>query len=149
MTTTTTDIKDAIFDPLDFSSEDTINVGAVISAKEEALQSYVDFWKNSENPLEEISVEDHIGFLRLVKEIDDNASCYSTYTELVSSDYAEEFIREHIDNYHYEIAEMGSNHYDWPAEFVEFDIDGAIQSKIESAETVNLPGVTFYILELE
>lgn len=146
MTVAATDITESIDH---FGSQDEVSVGELISARNEVVEKYIDYCKNYDN-LDDFDVEHHIAILSQVKNIDDNAGHLSHYTELVSENNIEDYIREHIENEFPEIYEYadGYHHNSWPGSYVEFDIDGAIQDKITEAEEITLSGMTFYVVDL-
>lgn len=131
--------------------DDTVSVGEVINAKNEALKEYIEFCKNLDDSAEEFNIDSHIEFLKTIKNINDNLVHTHESDELISENYGEDFIREHIENEFpeiYEYADGGYGSYNWPGTYVEFDIDSAIQDKISESSEVKLGDTTFYVIEL-
>jgi hypothetical protein len=131
-----------------FSSLDKVEAGEVASAVLESIEKYSEFWKNYDGIASEVNLEQHASILKVISEINQSVCNISQYQELVSEDHAEDFIREHIENEFPELIEYSEYGYEWPSNYVEFNIDEAIQEKITEAEPVILSGTTFYIIEI-
>lgn len=130
-------------------NDDTISAGDIMDARNEAVADYIEFFKNDNIPADMFDVHSHLDFLTTIKNIDDSVGNLDYSDELVSEDYAHDYIREHLNNEFSEIMEYADGYYgsDWPGSYVEFDIDGAIEEKIQEADEVVLGGNSFYLIK--
>lgn len=151
MSITVNDIKITDIEPVyarvNFN-DDTISAGDIMDARNEAVADYIKFCKNEDVSADMFDVEAHLDFLATIKSIDNSVSNLDYSDELVSEDYAHDYIREHLNNEFSEIMEYADGYYscDWPGSYVEFDIDGAIEEKIQDADDVVLGGNSFYLI---
>lgn len=122
-----------------------ITIGDLIESKDNAIASYAKAWENfTHNDDENIDVDKHISFLKTAAAIEEAREDYNSDTRIMSEEYVNQVIEDHIREEYYDMVDQAENSYDWPYNHLEFDFYEAVQEKLNDSEEMTIGNKVYY-----
>lgn len=128
-------------------SEDRISVEQIRLRTERIVSAYNKLWNSGKVDLENNheDITGHISILRNLKQLFDFLNTADEYGEVISESEIHDYVEEKLNDEYSDLMEMVEyRNYEWPYSHIEFDKDAAISEIVDSAETVDILGHTFY-----